>query len=384
MSFLFLHIEKHQLQFIKPAKTSRGEYIQKDVWIVGVSNERIRENIFGEGLDYQPWFENYRQKKKEDPKFPLCIGFGEAAPLPDLSVDGKFDLSEVMGPYLDRPITLEEIKDLLSAWQPRSSKPFQSGLTETDYYPTLRFALHCALEQYFNGGRETWYTNSFSEKLGGIKINGLVWMNEIEAMYQEAKTKILSGFHCIKFKVGALDFDAECRLIESIRKEFDESKVEIRLDANGAFAEADALEKLKELQRFYIHSIEQPIRAGSEFLEEMIAKSLIRVALDEELIGLSLESGRTLLKRTKPQYLILKPTLLGGLDLSDEWIQLATKENIGWWSTSALEGNVGLYSIAHWVSNKHISMPQGLGTGSLYQTNFASQTYITGESLWKK
>lgn len=384
MSTLFLHIEKHQLKFIKPAKTSRGEYIQKDVWIVGVSNERIRENIFGEGLDYQPWFENYRQKKKEDPTLPLCIGFGEAAPLPDLSVDGKFDLLEVMNPYVGRAISLVEIKDLLLSWQPRSSKPFQAGLTETGFYPTLRFALHCALEQYSNGGLDTWHRNGFTEKQTGIRINGLVWMNEVDAMYEEAKAKIGDGFGCIKFKVGALDFDAECRLIEKIRKEFGESKLEIRLDANGAFAEADALEKLKELQRFHVHSIEQPIKAGSEFLEEMIAKSMIPVALDEELIGLSLESGALLLKRTKPHYIILKPTLLGGLDLSDEWIKLASKGNIGWWSTSALEGNVGLYSIAHWVSNKHISMPQGLGTGSLYKTNFSSETYIAGESLWKR
>ena len=339
---MILSHSKHILSFQKPAKTSRGEYIEKPSWLIQIGDE-------------------------------IKQGTGEASPLWDLSVDGKADIDkELQG--LPEQISESDLLDLLESWVPGKAGAL----------PSLRFAFHCAFLDYKSGATGVWVDTAFTQKNAGIPINGLVWMNSIEAMEEEANLKISHGFRCIKFKVGALDFDAECKLLERIRAKHSPFHLEIRLDANGAFSEDTALEQLKDLQRFGIHSIEQPIKAGLESMEKVCRESAIDVALDEELIGIDPKLGTALLHRLKPRYIILKPTLLGGLDLCDQWIHSAAMTNCGWWSTSALEGNIGLFAIAQWVSQKTHIPYQGLGTGSLFVENFPAKTEVRGEKLWRK
>lgn len=345
------------MEFLKPAKTSRGEYTQKTSYLLSLHD--------GDS-----------------------IGWGEAAPLSDLSTDGGVNFAEILAEYFDADLTRSDIEEFLFRWEPASSEAM----------PSLRFALHSAWKnlQYHRSQNQLspshdvhWIDNAFTQGKRGMKINGLVWMNGIDAMYSEAMAKAELGFKCIKLKVGALDFDEECRLIERIRKSYNAFSLELRLDANGGFQDDEALEQLKELSRFEIHSIEQPIKAGSEVLDKICKLSAIDVALDESLIGLhpnkvgtNKDNGEALLCWATPKYIILKPTLLGGTDMADEWIQLAQKLNIGWWSTSALEGNIGLASIAQWVSQYQPQLPQGLGTGMLFKDNFTSFTSVKGENLW--
>ncbi|MFN5889123.1 MAG: o-succinylbenzoate synthase [Bacteroidota bacterium] len=333
---------KHLLSFQKPAKTSRGEYLEKPSWLINL----------GDGVIH---------------------GTGEASPLWDLSIDGNADIDTVLS-LLPDEISESDFLSLLESWEPGTNCAL----------PSIRFAFHTAYLDYKSGGTGIWVNNDFTHKKVGIPINGLVWMNTIEAMEEEALTKIKQGFRCIKFKIGALDFDAECRLLERIRSKYSAFELEIRLDANGALGEDTALEQLKELHRFSIHSMEQPIRAGLESMEKICRESSIDIALDEELIGIAPAKGKALITRLKPRYLILKPTLLGGLDLCDRWIQVAETVGCGWWSTSALEGNVGLFAIAQWVSQKPNIPYQGLGTGALFMENFPSNTEIRGEYLWRK
>ena len=352
-----LQFQTKTMEFLKPAKTSRGEYIKKTSILLSLSDNQH-------------------------------TGIGEASPLPDLSIDGKVDLAAVLSPLLDTELAESDLFDLLAHWEPG----------ESEALPSLRFALHAAWKnlQFQQHNKPTsakqtvhWANNDFTAGKRGLKINGLVWMNGVEAMYEEAISKFKAGFRCIKIKVGALDFDEECRLIERIRKHYTAFALELRLDANGGFQEDAALEQLKELKRFEIHSIEQPVRAGSPSLDQICRESPIDIALDESLIGIHPtkdgcygQSGSSLLSWARPKYIILKPTLLGGTDIADAWIQVASKQNIGWWSTSALEGNVGLASIAQWVSQYQPSMPQGLGTGLLFKDNFQSYTRVVGDTLW--
>ena len=323
--------KKETLHFQKPAKTSRGEYLEKTSYVLSLKNE------------------------------DSSAYYAEASPLVDLSVDGKENFDILLGPFVGRLFTRET---LLSA------------IEELSHYPTLRFAFLCLLKKW-DAKNNTWINNPFTKGDSKIEINGLVWMNDIDSMREDAFQKINAGFRCIKLKVGALDFDAECRLIEEIRKKNSAFKTEIRLDANGAFNVDEAREKLKDLSRFEIHSIEQPIKAGQwDELECVIAQSEIDIALDEELIGLPLSEANLLLNKTNPEYLILKPTLIGGFDRCDQWIKEAEKTGIGWWSTSALEGNIGLFDIAQWVSQYPNLMPQGLGTGSLFVKNFSPKTKV--------
>ena len=336
-----LSFSKHLLTFKKPAKTSRGEYLEKPSWLIQLS-------------------ENGK------------TGVGEASPLADLSTDGQVDVLARLN-QLPEEISDDTIEDYLERWKPGKAEAL----------PAVRFGLHCALLDLKSGGNGIWINSGFTRFEQGIPINGLVWMNNIEQMEEEAQLKIQKGFRCIKFKVGALDFDAECKLLERLRKNHSAFKLEIRLDANGAFETDTALEQIKELRRFEIHSIEQPVKPGYALLDKICAESTIPVALDEELIGHSLESGAALIKQTKPRYIVLKPTLLGGLDLCDGWIQMAENTQTKWWATSALEGNLGLFAISQWVSQYENKLHQGLGTGSLFVQNFPSKTDVKGEFLWR-
>lgn len=352
-------IVSKKLEFLKPAITSRGEYVEKTTHLISLSDS------------------NY-------------CGLGEASPLADLSTDGKADFHAETLDLLNLDLSLNNILELLEQWQPAGPKPL----------PALRFALHCAWKELNYKRLSTtplshktdsfgWLKNDFTQGIKGMKINGLVWMNGADSMYAETLDKIAKGFKCIKIKVGALDFNEECRLIEKIRSKYSPFQVELRLDANGGFDSDTALEKINELHRFNIHSIEQPTKQGCEIIDKICACSKIDIALDESLIGLhpdimgtNTNSGQSLLRWAKPKYIILKPSLLGGTDLADQWIKIATALNIKWWSTSALEGNVALSAIAQWVSQYSNPLPQGLGTGALFKDNFAPQTQVIGEEIW--
>jgi L-alanine-DL-glutamate epimerase-like enolase superfamily enzyme len=209
-------------------------------------------------------------------------------------------------------------------------------------------------------------------------------MGTPEFMKQQIRTKLDAGFRCIKMKIGAIDFETELGLLKEIRKEFSPEEVTLRVDANGAYSYQTALENLKRLSDLHIHSIEQPIEAGrwSE-MAELCRQSPVPIGLDEELIGIS--SGKEmqkLVETIRPAYLILKPSLHGGLAGCEKWIELANKNNVGWWITSALESNIGLNAIAQWTFQQNIKMEQGLGTGQLFTNNFDSPLEISGDQLW--
>lgn len=320
---------KHSLQFKKTSRTSRGELNTHETYIL-----KLTYNNF--------------------------IGYGEAAPLKGLSID-----------YIDSfEVQLKHFCQLVNDGFPIEKIDF----TE---FPSIEFAFETALLGINNQQPFKLFDTPFF--LGnGIDINGLVWMNHSEQMLNDALHRLEEGFSCIKFKVGALDFDEECRMLERFRKIASPHQIQIRLDANGAFTNDDVRQKLKELKRFTIHSIEQPVKQHQhELMQEVCASSTISVALDEELIGISvIEKGESLLKFIQPQFIILKPTLVGGLRKSNEWIKHANKLDIGWWATSALESNIGLNAIAQWCSTYQLKLPQGLGTGSLYTNNIASPLTI--------
>ncbi len=312
-------------EFIKPAKTSRGVYTQKSHFKISITQDNK-------------------------------TGCGEIAPLPDLSVDGKVNYTPV----------LEECHNLSNS----DLRDFSEA--HIAMYPALNFAVESAFAQLSE-------TPSPFKKGKEIIINGLVWMDTVDEMLEVAMKKASEGLRCLKFKVGALDHDSECRLIEKVRTAF--PNITLRLDANGGFNFDDAQHKLKDFNAFQIHSLEQPIKVGNwEAMNEICAKSPIDIALDEELIGVY-NQKYPLLKSIKPKYIILKPSLLGGFSPCDEWISEAQKLDIDWWATSALEGNIGLLAIAEWASSYDLSLPQGLGTGALYKENYPSSLALEKDIL---
>ena len=230
-------------------------------------------------------------------------------------------------------------------------------------YPSMLFGLETAFYHLHAGSLAFWDT-PFSRGEEGITINGLIWMGSFDEMYARIREKMSAGFRCIKLKIGAIDFEKELQLLEFIRSHFDKDEIELRVDANGAFKPSDAMSRLEALSKFDLHSIEQPI-------------------LDEELIGVNKESEKIrLLETIRPQYIILKPSLHGGIAGSEEWIRLAKERNIGYWITSALESNIGLNAIAQWTATQEHTFPQGLGTGQLFTDNIESPLCIKGERLW--
>lgn len=256
-------------------------------------------------------------------------------------------------------------------------------LEELVHYPSIQFGIEQAFLSLKSKNKFELFPSNFTQGKSAIPINGLVWMGDKEFMKTQIKEKLASGFSCIKMKIGAIGFNTEIELLKSIRKEFSSKEIELRVDANGAFDPSSALEKLKVLSELEIHSIEQPIKQGQlQEMAKLCEVTPLAIALDEELIGVfSKEAKSNLIHTIKPQYIILKPSLVGGFAGSTEWINLAEENDCGWWITSALESNVGLNAIAQFTYTLNGNLPQGLGTGSLFTNNIQSPLEVKKGTL---
>jgi o-succinylbenzoate synthase len=329
-----LSISKETLHFKKPARTSRGEYSLHEMYLITLTDKETGKK-----------------------------GRGELAPLPDLSCDRNAypDISEV------RRLAEKALPSVINGSWPDDMLS----------YPALRFALESAVAE----------TRSINQKERiSIPINGLVWMSSFEDMLEQVKVKMAIGFRCIKLKIGAIDWQKEIELIHYVRSCFPKEDLQLRVDANGAFSPEWAMDRLNELAKYDIHSIEQPIRQGQwDEMARLCKESPLAIALDEEMIGINdpKEKAR-LLDTIHPQYIVLKPTMHGGISGTREWIELADKRGINSWITSALESNIGLRSIAllaESVYGPNITFPQGLGTGQLFTDNIENNIQIEGANI---
>ncbi|MDE5877950.1 MAG: o-succinylbenzoate synthase [Muribaculaceae bacterium] len=255
--------------------------------------------------------------------------------------------------------------------------------TDLSRHSSIQYGLEQALLNFSSGCSGLYFPSSFTEGKTDIVINGLVWMGDFDTMMKRIDSKVAEGFSCIKLKVGAIDWHSELEMVKSIRSQFSESQLQIRVDANGGFNMDNALPRLKALADLGVHSIEQPIPAGyPELMRFLCEVSPLPIALDEELIGrCSTEEKIAVLDSIAPAFIILKPALCGGFSGAQEWIKLASERNIGWWVTSALESNVGLSALAQWTATLGNPMPQGLGTGQLFTNNFEAPVFLNGEHL---
>lgn len=326
---------RYLLHFKEDAGTSRGVLKEKETFFVKVWDESC----------------------------PEVFGMGECALFRGLSADDRKNYEEKLEEVCQR---IEEVK-----------------MEELEEWSSIRFGVEMALQDLAMGGCQLYFPSAFTEGRLAIEINGLIWMGDKSTMLQRIQQKLEAGFHCIKLKIGAIDFEAELSLLQYIRERFSCEKVELRVDANGAFAPEEAMSKLEALAAFGLHSIEQPIRQGQwEEMAHLCRETPIPIALDEELIGVyGRKKKLELLEKVQPQYIILKPALCGGFSGAREWIELAEKRGIGWWVTSALESNIGLNALAQWVATLGNPMPQGLGTGQLYTNNLWSPLRQEGECL---
>lgn len=279
----------------------------------------------------------------------------------------------------DRPDYLEKLQWLCENIH-RKKEELLSELIE---FPSIQFGLEQALLSLNSNDKFELFPSKFTKGQDAIPINGLIWMGTEAFMHQQIKEKLKAGFTTIKMKIGAIDFKTELSLLKSIRKEYNANEIELRVDANGAFKPKEALEKLKRLSDYQIHSIEQPIKQGQwQEMARLCEDTPLPIALDEELIGIfDVTKKEELLQTIRPQFIILKPSLVGGFGGSNEWTEIADSHNVAWWITSALESNIGLNAIAQYTYNLNVSLPQGLGTGSLFTNNMESPLEVINGSL---
>jgi o-succinylbenzoate synthase len=296
------------------------------------------------------------------------VGLGECALFRGLSTDDKPDYE----------VKLQWTCDAI-----QKEMPYNELLKALQAYPSIQFGVEQAFLSLQNKDKTLLFPSKFTAGKANIPINGLIWMGDKAFMQSQIEQKIEAGFTTIKLKIGAIDFDKELELLATIRKHYDKSKITLRVDANGAFSSSNALEKLQALAKLDIHSIEQPIQAGQwEEMAKLCYISPIPIALDEELIGIfTLKEKENLIKEIFPHYIILKPSLIGGIQGTNEWIYLAKKHQIGWWITSALESNIGLNAIAQYTYSLGVEIPQGLGTGGLFTNNMESPLEIVQGKL---
>ena len=369
-----IEISERTLHFKQPAGTSRGVYTTRHSYYLTLTSDEM----------------------------PGIEGVGECATLPDLSCDAKPEYE----------MTLRQVCQMVE----------QMGRIPYDMiraYPSITFGLETAFASFFDAAKKFLeivpaegassssemlkqkgvsvpagmenLTDLFDSPFGrgeeGITINGLVWMGTYEEMLARLEEKLQAGFHCVKLKIGAIDFFKELDLIKRIRDVYTKEQVELRVDANGGFLPENAMSQLEALAKYDIHSIEQPIKQHQwPKMAQLCRETPLPIALDEELIGVNVRSMKqALLDTVRPQYIILKPSLHGGIYGCNEWIELANQRGIGSWITSALESNIGLHAIAHYaakVYGPNVQMPQGLGTGLLFTDNIPMPLEIRGDQLF--
>nr|WP_294775548.1 o-succinylbenzoate synthase [uncultured Flavobacterium sp.] len=327
---------RYILNFKQASGTSRGILTDKETWFLVLENDGKK-------------------------------GIGECGILRGLSAD-------------DRPGYEEKLRWVCENIRLGVEKLWQ----ELIEFPSIQFGVEMAFLSLKSENPFVLFPSKFTSGEESMVINGLVWMGDEAFMKRQIEDKIAQGFTCIKMKIGAIDFNKEMALLRFIRQNFDEKTIEIRVDANGAFSENEALDKINQITGFKIHSIEQPIQKNhTDTMSVLCKKTNLPIALDEELIGVfTVEEKEALLQKIRPQYIILKPSFIGGFRGTLEWISLAEKFNIGWWITSALESNVGLNAIAQFTFTLQNPMPQGLGTGSLYTNNFDSPLQVSQGRIW--
>lgn len=327
---------KYLLKFKRPSGTSRGVLYEKETYILEISDHGKK-------------------------------GVGECALFRGLSYD-------------DRPDYEEKLNWLCSNIQ-QDYQFLKNGLKE---FPSIWLGYEQAVLNLKHGGK-LYFPSDFTEKKSSMMINGLIWMGDVGFMEEQIREKLDEGFHCIKLKIG-VDWKSEHEILQKLRQKFSKEKLELRVDANGGFSKENAVKVLQQLSDLQVHSIEQPIKAGNwDDMADLCISTPTPIALDEELIGIiDPDKKRTLIETVKPQYIILKPSLVGGFSGSDEWISLAEQHKIGWWITSALESNLGLNAIAQYTYTKNSRMPQGLGTGSLFTNNFESDLELKGDRIFFK
>lgn len=331
----------YTLKFKTPGGTSRGVLTEKNSWFITV------------------W----------DEKNPDIKGIGECSVLPKLSPD-------------DRPDIETKLEDVIRNTDLLKNN-FHTALAD---WPAIRFAVETALLDLRNGGNQELFPGPFTSGEKGIPINGLIWMGTPNEMKQQIEEKLNAGFRCLKMKIGAIDFEQEYNILKKLRSTFSPKDLELRVDANGAFSASETPSILEKLADLNIHSIEQPIKTGQwQEMAQICENTPLPVALDEELIGIDAPALKEQLLHTiRPQYIILKPSLTGGVKASEEWIAAAENNNTGWWVTSALESNIGLNAIAQWTATLNNPMPQGLGTGQVFSNNTESSLTIKSGELWIK
>lgn len=338
LDMLYASYSKYNLVFKTPAWTSRGVLTHKETYFV---------RIF------------------DDAK-PDQVGLGECALFRGLGCDDVAEYENILADLC------WHIGDRIEDFRERYKD-----------FPSIVFGIETAWADLQNGGKQRPFPSEFTQGKGSIRTNGLIWFGKIDDMLLQIRKKIDAGFTCIKLKIGAGEFDEEIDLLRKIRKTYSPSDIELRVDANGAFSEDEALQKLCRLSELKLHSIEQPIRAGQwDAMAKLCSESPLDIALDEEMIGVNNHADKVrLIETIHPKYIVLKPSLHGAFCGTSEWIEIAKSNNVAWWITSALESNVGLNAIAQWTFLQNVSMPQGLGLGSLYENNVPSYISLSGDRL---
>jgi len=327
--------KKYILKFKRPSGTSRGVLTEKETWFLKITDG-----------------ENF--------------GIGECGILRSLSYDDRPDYEEKLK-WVCNNINLG--KDML--WE------------ELREFPSIQFGVEMAFKSLKAEDPFLLFPSAFTAGEKTIPINGLIWMGDKQFMKEQISEKIKSGFSCIKLKIGAIDFETELDLLDSIRNNFSENKIELRVDANGAFAPEDALRKLELLSKYKLHSIEQPIKQGQvNEMANLCRDTPLPVALDEELIGITdVTEKEKFIQTIKPQYAIFKPSLIGGFKGTEEWKNICEANGVKWWITSALESNIGLNAISQYTFTLDSNLPQGLGTGGLYTNNFESPLEVENGNI---
>jgi O-succinylbenzoate synthase len=303
-------------------------------------------------------------------------GAGEVSPLPGLhkesSASSLNQLKQVIQFLLHQEIpgNLQKLKGGFTRW-----------LSQYHLYPSVQFGIESAilnlLASHYKKPLYSLLSDRYQEN---IPVNGLVVSSD-PRIYMIIQKMIDQGYTSIKIKVGNLEIDREIKIINTIIKLTD-GKALLRLDANRSWEIDRALYFINSINKQNIEYIEEPLK-NSTILDRLYSKTKIPLAIDESLFTDHLMSNDlSFLNKKWLRAIILKPSLIGGLDKTVQYINLAEKSNKLAVISDTFHSGIGISFLACFAAAKIIrKTAAGLNTYDWFTNDLLKQRLSLNHGL---
>ena len=305
------------------------------------------------------------------------VGLGEVAPIPGsgsrVGIDVMTLLETVSLRLPDKP--LEAVDDALCSvdrLHPSAVASVRCGLDT---------AVCDALSQAAGKPVALWLAGQAAET---VPVNATIALpDEVSAAEAAARAQAL-GFPCVKLKVGMADgVEAERARVAAVRNAIGE-RLKLRLDANGAWDEEEAIATIRVLEPYDLEFVEQPVAFGNVQVMRRVREAVdTPIAADEDVTDA--EAAAQLLRAGAAQILVIKPMVVGGLRTARDIIEDAQSQGVTCIVTTSIDTGIGIAAALHLAA----TLPSpvlacGLATGDLLTTDLLASPLAIREGQMRR